>query len=421
MLRKKLIQTLKRPMRENLHRFCDYYKICHQFAQILAKVISPRIIYHTLGIWPFSPIPYSKFTVWGRLPPPISAYLKGLPKSVTPDNLPWNSTRRMPLPGKQMGYVVEVEKGIALSNGLMLDQRGNTIIGASHLYDCFIDKRNPAHNHLKKRGLQNKLEKFGPLIKKSWEADFKLKYISGTVLVLSNSHNHFYGHFLFESLGRLALVENKINSYPTIYVANNTPYQKRYLSMLELDKKQIIPADQAMPSGITAERLVMPCYSRMYHHLIDPQITSFLRKKLLPYADRALSQGERIFISRRKARYRRILNEQELLPVLEEYSFSVICLEDYSVDEQISILKFAEIVVSPHGTGLTNLLYCDPGTKILEIFAGLSECHPYMLSASLNLEYFYLSCADSATSYSQRTDITVDLAKFKRAMALLCK
>ena len=320
-----------------------------------------------------------------------------------------------------MGYVVEVDNGIALSNGLMLDQKGNTILGASHLYDPFVYKRNPEHSGLGKRGLQNTLEKRGPLVYKSWNADFQPKHISGTVLVLSNSHGNAYGHYLFESLSRLALVEDTLDSYSAIYVQNSQPFQKRYLTMLGLDDRQIIEADQGMPYGITADRLVMPCWQRQYHYLIDSKITGFLRRKLLPYAGRTLSRGERIYISRSKARYRRVLNEQELLPILAEYGFSIVYLEDCSVDEQVSIMKFANIVVGPHGTGLDNLLYCDPGTKVLEIFSGLSEGRPYILSASLNLEYAYLSGEGNATGYSQRADITVDLTRFKRAMMLFCR
>ena len=444
MLGDKLVRALERPMRENIKRLSDYSRVlyrrnikcpfiktyrkytsfgilCHLFTRLLARVVSPRTIYHRLGIWPFLPIPYHQFKVWGRLDPPVSAYLKNQPKSADPDNIPWQPEGRR-LSEERMGYVVEVENGIALSNGITLDRDGNTIMGASHSYISFICKRNPAHKGQKIRSFQTKLEKFGPLIIKPWSAKVKLQHLSGTVLVLSDTHHDFYTHYIFEAIGRLALVENQIDLYPTIYIRNTLPYQKRYLSMLGLDNKQIISADQDMPpSGITADRLVIPCFQRTYDYLIDSTIIGFLRRKLLPYADRSLSRGERIFVSRRKAKYRRILNEPELMPILTEYGFSVVYLEDYSVEEQISVMKFAKIVVSPHGSGLGNLLYCDPDTKVMEIFSGLNTDLIYLVAASLNLEYYYLSGEGNAVKPNKKSDTSVDPNIFKRAMAMLCR
>ena len=322
-----------------------------------------------------------------------------------------------------MGYVVRVEKGIALSNGLMLDQRGKTIMGASHRYYSLgrLSAQASGPSRSRKPSFQNQLEKFGPLTIKPWSTDFALKHLPGTVLVLSNSHFNNYFHYLYDVISRLALIEEQLDSYQAIYVRNKMPYQKQYLSLLGLDNKQIISADQEMPVGITAERLVMPCYSPIEGYTLDPKIIGFLRRKLLPYADSALNRGERIYITRRKARYRRILNEQKLLQILAEYGFSVICLEDCSVDEQISVMKFANVIVSLHGAGLSNLLYCDPGTKVLEIFSGLNvECF-FAISASLGLEYSYLSGIGGNEQFVKLTDdATIDPDVFRREIELLC-
>ena len=309
-----------------------------------------------------------------------------------------------------MGYVILVEKGIALSNGLTLNQRGNVVMGASRL-----------SSYQTRRGYKNVLKKFGPLLTQAWGAELELKQLSGTVLVLTTAHRDNYSHYIFDGLSKFALIEDEMNFYPIFYTRTGKPYQKRYLSMLGLDEKQIISADSYLPSGIKADRLVIPCYqrdSKVFH----PTINSFLRRKLLPYADRMSSRGERIFISRRKARYRRILNEQELLPILAEYGFSVICLEDCSVDEQISVFKFAKIVVSPHGAGLANLLYCDAGTKILEIFSGLNKDEFFNLSASLGLEYSYLSGIEGDKKFCNAyADIVIDQKVFKQEIRLLCQ
>ncbi len=443
--REKLARSLKRPAKENLKRLSNYTRVAlrnigypirrtwttfaslgllyHLFARLLALCVKPRTIYRALRIWPFSPIPYDQFKVWGRLEPPVSAYLESQPRSNHPDNIPWKPFGRM-LPEERMGYVVEVENGVALSNGIALDSDGNTIMGASHRYKSFRQPpgQKGVSSRSSKSSFQNQLEQLGPLSIKPWSNRLDLKHLSGTVLILSNSHFSNYYHYIYDALSRLALVEDQMDMYHTIYIRNELPYQKRYLSMLELDDRQIIPADQAMPSGITADRLVIPCYTRAVDHTLDPKISSFLRKKLLPYADSALARGERVFISRNKDSHRYLLNEDELHPILTEHDFTILCLTDLSVDEQISVFKYAKIIVSPHGSGLANLLYCSPKTKVLEIFSGLNIDAFFLIAASLELEYFYLSGVGGNQRFVKFTDdITVDPNIFRQQIELLCR
>ena len=442
-MKNKITVALKRPVKENLNRINSYARVflrnhlgysfkrykeyfsigvlCHLFARLLALCIKPRTIYRALGIWPFSPIPYDQFKVRGRLEPPVSAYLESQPRSNHPDNIPWKPSSRM-LSEERMGYVVEVENGVALSNGIALDSDGNTIMGASHRYKSFRQPpgQKGVSSRSSKSSFQNQLEQLGPLSIKPESNRLDLKHLSGTVLILSNSHFSNYYHYIYDALSRLALVEDQMDMYHTIYIRNELPYQKRYLSMLGLDDKKIISADADMPSGITADRLVIPCYTRAADHTLDPKVSSFLRRNLLPYADSALAQGERIYISRGKDSHRYLLNEDELRPILAEYGFSILHLADLSVDEQISVFKFAKVIVSPHGSGLANLLYCDPGTKVLDIFSGLNTDALFLIAASLELEYFYLSGIGGNQELVKFTaDITVDPGIFRQQIELL--
>ena len=383
----------------------------HFVARILALVVSPTTIYRCIVILPFSPISHNKFEVWGRRDFFV-VHAESKPTSTNPSNIPWSSTKYKGIKGEPLGlgYVIMVEKGIALSNGITLNQKGKMIMGASRL-----------SLYQTRSGHKNILKKFGPLLLQAWSAELELKYLSGTVLILTTAHKDNYSHYIWDGLCRLALIEDEMDFYPIIYTRTEMPYQKRYLSMLGFDEKQIISADSNLPSGITADRLVIPSYHRdsgVFH----PTMNNFMRRKILPYANSMLGMGERIFISRSKAVHRRILNEQELRPILAEYGFSIVYLEDLTVDEQVSVFKFAKIVVSPHGAGLANLLYCDPGTKILEIFSGLNKDEFFILSVSLGLEYSYLSgIRGDETFCNAYADIVIDQNVFKQEIRLLCQ
>jgi capsular polysaccharide biosynthesis protein len=62
-----------------------------------------------------------------------------------------------------------------------------------------------------------------------------------------------------------------------------------------------------------------------------------------------------------------------------------------SVAEQAACLAAAKVVVAPHGAGLTNLVFCTPGTKVIEIFspAYVPYCY-WMISNLCGLEHYYL-------------------------------
>jgi hypothetical protein len=81
-------------------------------------------------------------------------------------------------------------------------------------------------------------------------------------------------------------------------------------------------------------------------------------------------KGKRIYISRHISRVsqRAILNEDDLKPVLKGVGVEYCVLEDMSFIDTILLFKSAEFVSGSHGGGLSWIIFCDPGTKFLEIY-----------------------------------------------------
>ena len=77
--------------------------------------------------------------------------------------------------------------------------------------------------------------------------------------------------------------------------------------------------------------------------------------------------GERLYFSREKTRRRRVANESALWALLAPLGFVRIHLEDLSWEEQIAACRKARVVVAPHGAGLANLAFCQPGTRVVEL------------------------------------------------------
>lgn len=62
-----------------------------------------------------------------------------------------------------------------------------------------------------------------------------------------------------------------------------------------------------------------------------------------------------------------------------------------SVTQQAALLANAKAIVSPHGSALTNLVFCNKGTKVIEIFSPEYVYHCYWLVSNiLGLEYYYV-------------------------------
>jgi len=83
--------------------------------------------------------------------------------------------------------------------------------------------------------------------------------------------------------------------------------------------------------------------------------------------DHSQANPSRIYVSRQKAKMRRVVNEQELKPILHDYGFTVYTLEDLSLKEQVNLFAHADAIAGPHGAGLMNMIYAPDKASVAEI------------------------------------------------------
>ena len=125
----------------------------------------------------------------------------------------------------------------------------------------------------------------------------------------------------------------------------------------------------------------------------------------------------RIYIGRDDAKLRKILNEQsDLLPILKKYGFKILSIGNMPYKEQIELFRSAQVIVTTHGAGLTSLIYCKPGTKLLEISSiDFMQTVYLWLSKTVGVEYDYL--IGSKDDYYQ--NFSVDVAEFEKKIEKL--
>ena len=84
------------------------------------------------------------------------------------------------------------------------------------------------------------------------------------------------------------------------------------------------------------------------------------------------------------------------LPDLEVYG-QVLYFEDISLEESIEIMGKTKILITPHGANITNSIWMNPESKILEVFPfpDNRECYFRSLSNILRCNYYHLFQEDN--------------------------
>lgn len=182
-----------------------------------------------------------------------------------------------------------------------------------------------------------------------------------TVAVLTTGPNHNYYHWLLEALPRLDLYERSGLAIDRFYAPIRHRFQRETLALLGISRDRIVPA--TCHAHLSPHRLVV---SSIHGSLSRVRI-DFLFRRLTSHVEPWGGPARRIFISRGSRGPRAIVNERDLVRALAPLGVERHRLEGMPLAEQVALFHQAECVIGPHGAGLTNLAFCRPGTKVIEL------------------------------------------------------
>lgn len=216
--------------------------------------------------------------------------------------------------------------------------------------------------------------------------------IEGTVAIVAGLSANVYFHWMVDILPRLEILRQGGWKWEQIdgFVVNQCrqPFQRETLNKLGIPDHKIIEGDRH--PHIQADRLIVPSFAGDLG-FPAPWVIEFLRQTWLKDLVAQTSYPERIYISRSGARYRRLFNEAEVLALLQTYGFVSVAPEELSLDEQINLFRNAKAIVAPHGSGFTNILFCQPGTVVVELVCPHYFRHYFgTISQHLGLKHYYL-------------------------------
>ena len=218
--------------------------------------------------------------------------------------------------------------------------------------------------------------------------------IAGPVFLLSDDvWPPNYSHWLLDTLPRLAaLAESGWGAGVTLATTTLTAaYQWETLRLCGWDKSRIVQlaSMQAVRAGTVIATTDQP---RPPHPLFKaaPWAARWLRRNFGPPAGGRAdpARGRRIYVSRRDAPGRRVLNEADLTRALAARGFETVSLAGMSVREQAALFDSAAWIVAPHGAALANMVFARPGATLLELFPrSYGTPAYYMLAAAAQVRY----------------------------------
>lgn len=120
----------------------------------------------------------------------------------------------------------------------------------------------------------------------------------------------------------------------------------------------------------------------------------------------------KVYLSRKRASKRKILNELDLELMLIKRDFELLSGDDLSLSDQIRLMSETKLLVGLHGAALTNMLFMPDGSKVVE-FRNESDVnnHCYFnLASTLDIPYYY-TVNPSTNPDTVIADFTIDLVK----------
>ncbi|HEY9696909.1 MAG TPA: glycosyltransferase 61 family protein [Trichocoleus sp.] len=263
--------------------------------------------------------------------------------------------------------------------------------------------------------------------------------VPGRIAYLSSSEpypTYNYSHWLVDVFPRFDLLRQaniditQIDYF--VLKGANLPFHQQTLNLLGIPEAKILDANRH--PYIQADELIVPSIYAHPGNFCADWVIQFLRKNILSQEINIDSSKypKYFYITRLGApNARRVVNEADVMDLLSQYGFEFVTLDTLPVVEQARLFANAEMIVAPHGAGLTNLIFCQPGTKVVEIFSPFYGMRSYwVISNQCKLNYQYLisrdfkgllekalnSPPDLLRTEMNQEDILVDLESLKRAL-----
>ena len=228
-----------------------------------------------------------------------------------------------------------------------------------------------------------------------------------------------YFHWFCDALPRLELA---LKHYPANELTLLLPHKFGrsgyfYDSLRAYDLKQVRQLGRFQQ--VECKSLILP------HHVVttgnhDPDLVRSIRQRFYQQLHLGGKQPKRrVYISREMAAHRKVANEKEVVETLGQMGFEKVIAERLSWGEQVQLMSETQVMVSNHGSGLTNMIGMQSGSSVLEIrdqSNTFQNCF-WSLACAAKVNYYYLLATKTDASQSSHTaDVVVDCKSLRQCV-----
>lgn len=275
----------------------------------------------------------------------------------------------------------------------------------------------PGHNRVR-RSIQNAFVHHPVLTFQTLNGPRHLSFRSTTTLDIAcslySSWDNYY-HWFMEHLPKLRGIEyyERTTGNKLAYIIPRNPpsFILESLRLLGVDLSNCV---EWQPPTMNIKTLVLPAYPEP-----TPSNLHWIRTKFQEAAQDTQSGRlpDRVYISRDRARNRRVKNESEVIDLLDRNGFTRVFAEELPVSNQVTLFSNASVIVGPHGAGLTNMIWANQA-NIIEIHNNKIRDHYSVLANNLGHTYTPLK-GESVNPDQLNSDMIVDTKKIHTALSTI--
>ncbi len=247
-----------------------------------------------------------------------------------------------------------------------------------------------------------------------------VKVDTAALSVVNSWYSNFY-HFIYESLIKIYCLRNHLPDTPIVFPAAKQKFHNEWIDLLDLKNMLYIGERQVVktPLAISCNHLSddIKQKDQILLGFREWVITTMKKKGLI--GDKS-KYPRKIFITRRNPRYRKIINSNEVLPLVEKNGYAIIELEDYNLAQQINYFYHAEDIVGVHGAGFAHIGFTK--APVLDIIVDNFYSDWFLkLSNSLGNHYEFMRTKGVENDYHRKTpgyhDMIIDITLLKEHIA----
>jgi hypothetical protein len=230
-----------------------------------------------------------------------------------------------------------------------------------------------------------------------------------------------YSHWVHRNLMKLALTEDRdeFAGIPLLINEDLRPYQEEYLELLRISPSRLLRVPRNVI--VACRRLAVPTLLR--NHPMMRVGTEWLRHRLSAHMVRE-APHDLLFVARRDAARRVVVNEAELAEALTGLGFRVIVPSELTVREQIAAFSRARIIVAAHGAALANLVFTPAQALVVELsssgimhqssFRQLASTMGQRMVTIVSDEFEVSDLGPNPSYYDYRVDVDEVLAALRK-------